>query len=367
MTMTVLLAVILVTRLGTDETRINDQNVPFATSVDAAALAAKGMANDERGYLISGDRRYLGEADARIVQARRAFAAAAQAASTEDERRTVSQASDSFETWVVRLQDEFATFGKDRVAAVKSSLGETRELRKTYEIDLSTAQTLAASSLADGNASIVGSASASRNLLLGCLLAVLAAGLVIGWWMVRLVALPVQRLLTIISDLSPDALRATPAPLPTDDHRHLQPAEEDPPSPVLVARRDASFQLTRFLRSQEGERVLDENGFDFEYALVLALSEDSLGDVMARAAKHPRPAVIAVYLSDSDSTNVVEHFALLGLTRDTMRDAAESPLDGDATIGTLLQLIRKEPAHQMAVSEPAGQLWAVRLLEIADT
>ena len=204
LTLTILLAVVLVARLGSAETRINDQQVPFATSVDAAALAAKGVANDERGFLITGDRRYLGEAHARIVRARMAFAGAVQAASTEEERRTVGQAGESFETWVIRLQDEFATYPKDRAAAVKASLGDTRELRKAYETDLANAQSLAATSLADGNASIAGSAAHSRNLLLGCLLVVLAAGLVIGWWLVRLVAIPVQRLLTLISVLVTD-------------------------------------------------------------------------------------------------------------------------------------------------------------------
>jgi methyl-accepting chemotaxis protein len=202
LTLTILLAVVLVARLGSAESRINDQSVPFATSVDAAALAAKGVANDERGFLMTGDRRYLGEADARVVRARTAFAAALQAAGTENERRMVNQAGESFETWVVRLQEEFATYPKDRAAAVRASLGETRELRKTYETDLAGAQGLAASSLADRSASVAGSAADSRNLLLGCLLVVLAAGLVIGWWLVRLVAVPLLRLLTLLSTVT---------------------------------------------------------------------------------------------------------------------------------------------------------------------
>jgi methyl-accepting chemotaxis protein len=199
LTVTILLAVALMARLATAEMRLNDREIPFASSVDAAALQAKGVANDERGFLMTGDRRYLGEADARIAHARAAFAAAAQAANDAEERRTVSAASDSFETWVIRLQEEFAAYPRDHAASVDASLGSTREVRKNYESSLAQAQVLAQRSIADSDTAIAGAVSRSTRILLGCLAVVLLSGFLMGWWLVRLIAVPLHRLLTFLA------------------------------------------------------------------------------------------------------------------------------------------------------------------------
>ena len=199
LSLTILLAVVLMARLAATEMRLNDTEIPFASSVDSAALQAKGVANDERGFLMSGDRRYLGEADARIAHARAAFAAAAQAANTPEERRTVSAASDSFETWVIRLQDEFAAYPRNRAASVDASLGSTREIRKSYESSLAQAQVLAQRSIADSDSAITRAVSTSTRILLGCLAVVLLLGFLMGWWLVRLIAVPLQRLLSFLA------------------------------------------------------------------------------------------------------------------------------------------------------------------------
>src|SRR4249919_2820426 len=60
-TVSMLLAIGVVTRLAAGESRLNGRDVPFAGYVGSVALAAKGVANDERGFLISGDRAYVGE------------------------------------------------------------------------------------------------------------------------------------------------------------------------------------------------------------------------------------------------------------------------------------------------------------------
>jgi len=62
-----------------DETAFNDRAVPYADSVAAAALTAKGIANDERGFLMTGNGRFIEEADRRVQRARASFAASAAA------------------------------------------------------------------------------------------------------------------------------------------------------------------------------------------------------------------------------------------------------------------------------------------------
>lgn len=51
-------------RLGdVDDARehIGTRSAPYAAALNAAATDMKGMANDERGYLMTGDEKFLGE------------------------------------------------------------------------------------------------------------------------------------------------------------------------------------------------------------------------------------------------------------------------------------------------------------------
>jgi CHASE3 domain sensor protein len=361
LTLTILLAVVLVNRLGSAEIRINDRNLPFATSVDAAALAAKGVANDERGYLISGDRRYLGEAEARMVQARKAFAAASGSAATEEERRAVAQAADSFETWAVRLQDEFATFPKDRAAAVRASLGETRELRKNDETDLAQAQALAVRSLRGENASIAGSAASSRNLLLWCLLAVLCAGLVIGWWMVRLVAAPVQRLLTLVSDLPLQDVLGTGSA--TGEDRSERPATYSEVVKAETERRRLAAKLPVLLAGEPGTRLLGENGVDGS-AVVVTLADDTIDEVMLRVGGHPRSVVVATQLSDDADPRLLDGVAFLRATPAATPDGLVNPLGPSAKMAALWQLVTLDPAVRLVVHHPDGRLYRIEPLPL---
>jgi hypothetical protein len=65
-----LVAIVLVVGLNAGETRLNGRDVSYATAVGAAALGAKGIANDERGFLRTGDPRFIGEAGHRMSGAR---------------------------------------------------------------------------------------------------------------------------------------------------------------------------------------------------------------------------------------------------------------------------------------------------------
>jgi methyl-accepting chemotaxis protein len=199
MTVVILLAILLVARLGAAQMRLNEQDVPFAGAASAAALQAKGVANDERGFLISGDRRYLAEAETRIALARSDFAAARRSATRSEEQRVMEEASAGFDHWVAALRQEFTTYAHDPDAAVTASLGPTRELRKNYEASLAHARSLAQASINRDDSSVAATASHSMRVLLGCLAAVLAIGLLVSRWIIQLIALPVHRLLSLMS------------------------------------------------------------------------------------------------------------------------------------------------------------------------
>jgi methyl-accepting chemotaxis protein len=198
MVLVILLAVVMVARLGHDENRLNQSDVVFTTATAAAALQAKGVANDERGFLISGDRHYVDEATDRMASARAAFAAARQTASTTAQQDAVRRAESGFEAWVVAVRAEFSTYAADRDAAVSASLGTTRELRKAYEHDLAVAQQLGQSSISAGASDVSVTASWSMRILLACLAVVLVAGLVVSTWVIRFIAQPLHSLAALL-------------------------------------------------------------------------------------------------------------------------------------------------------------------------
>jgi methyl-accepting chemotaxis protein len=196
----VLLAVLLILGLRTHETGLQARSVPFATAVAASALDAKSVANDQRGFLMTGDRRFIVEADQRIVDARASLTASRAAASTPAQRRAIGDARAGFERWVQAIHREFAEYStSDRSRVVAESLGADRAQRKRYEAALGTAQTLATSGLRSADASMQAASTRSIAILLACLIVSLITGLGIGYWLVRTIAVPVARLLSIFA------------------------------------------------------------------------------------------------------------------------------------------------------------------------
>ena len=151
----------LVLAFKVDQRPLDERDVQYASAIAAAALDAKGVANDQRGFLLSGDPMFIHEADRRTSDARADFAAAITAAAGPAQRQAVNDARSGFERWVQTMQGEFATFrAGHRQSAVAASLGPDRTLRKTYEQSLANAQAQAAPSV--GSAASSGAAAWSR-------------------------------------------------------------------------------------------------------------------------------------------------------------------------------------------------------------
>jgi methyl-accepting chemotaxis protein len=194
-----LVAIVLVVGLKRDEAHLNDRDVPYASAVATAALNAKGIANDQRGFLLTGDPKFIDEADRRTSDARAAFAAAANAAADPSQRQAVNQAHAGFARWVQAVHGEFATFqAGDHHGAVTASLGPDRALRKTYEQSLAWAQALGANSIQAARSSVAAASSQSVTILVACLLAALTIGAGVTFWLVRSIAMPVARLVAIL-------------------------------------------------------------------------------------------------------------------------------------------------------------------------
>lgn len=178
----VLLALLMVAELGHDATRLSGTDVAFTSAIDNAALQAKGVANDERGYLMSGDRRYMDGAAAGIVTAQTAFDRAVRTATGLQQIQVARNAEAGFEQWLDALEQEFVTYQSNKAAAQSASLGPTRVLRKAYEAELTKAQQLGQTSVSKAASDVTVTTTRSIGILVGCLLAVLVGGLLISVW-----------------------------------------------------------------------------------------------------------------------------------------------------------------------------------------
>jgi CHASE3 domain sensor protein len=133
----IVVAVVSIVSLRSDRTVLRDTNVPYSVAIATAALNAKGMANDERGYLLSGRREFLDLLDQHLLNVRTAFAAAAFAADGARQHGAVDQAHARFERWVLAIRGQFKAFEAGRrAAAARAALRQGREQRRSYEVAL---------------------------------------------------------------------------------------------------------------------------------------------------------------------------------------------------------------------------------------
>jgi methyl-accepting chemotaxis protein len=195
-----LVAVLLTVGLKHHESHLNDRVVPYARAVASAALNAKGVANDERGFLMTGDQKFIDEAETRVREARAWFAASAATASGGAQRRAATEASTGFERWVTVVRGEFAVSqSAGRRGSITSAFGPDRALRKRYEAALARAQALGDGAIRSADDSVEAASSRSITILLVCLLGGLIIGVGIAYWLVRSIAVPVARLVAIFS------------------------------------------------------------------------------------------------------------------------------------------------------------------------
>jgi methyl-accepting chemotaxis protein len=199
--LSILIAVLLVVRLGDDNASLNDHSVPYAKAVAAAALDAKGIANDERGYLMTGDSQFLVQLENRLANARAAFAEAASVTENGVERSAVVEASAGFERWITALETQIVMFESgSRMRAAEAALGPSRDLRKRYERSLARAQVLGDDAIRSNLDAVASASSRSVTILLACLLVALLVGTGVALWLMRTILRPIYTLLALFGE-----------------------------------------------------------------------------------------------------------------------------------------------------------------------
>jgi methyl-accepting chemotaxis protein len=199
-TVTSVVAIALVVRIGDDGENLADRGA-YQESIGSAALAAKTVANDERGYLITGELKYRREATTSVDETLRAFRAASAAATTSVQRQAIASSREQFARWADAVRGEFATYrGGEHDQAIALAVGQNRALRKQYERSLDAAGAMAVLDESQARHTVKHRLTQSVAILIACLILSLALSAAIGIWLAYAIVRPMQRLISLLGD-----------------------------------------------------------------------------------------------------------------------------------------------------------------------
>jgi methyl-accepting chemotaxis protein len=171
---------IVILGMGGQASAEAERQIRHAIAVDDAALHAKGIANDERGFLLSGNEQFLGTITARTELARLAFEEAVRTAD-DGQRPDIALAQEGFEAWIDAVSGTLAMYrAGNNEEAVAQSLGRARELRLEYEDALIQADAHAVGTMRSARGSTETTWSWSVGVLIGYMLIVIAIGVALA-------------------------------------------------------------------------------------------------------------------------------------------------------------------------------------------
>jgi methyl-accepting chemotaxis protein len=171
--------------------------VPYITGLQSAALGAKAAANDERGFLISGEQKFRDEVQERLAKVRASLGQASDAATTPHQRQAVDRIRQSIEGWFTAVEAEFDQYATDKAGAIKAAFGPNRDLRKSYEALLDAETTAAADRLRRGQ-DFTRTVDTARRQVLVLLLSGLALALCFAFYLARLIVVPLRRVASVL-------------------------------------------------------------------------------------------------------------------------------------------------------------------------
>ena len=149
------LALTGVTDLHTTRNHEVGHATTYIGGLESTSIMTKAAANDERGFLLSGDPSFRDEALGRQSLVHASLAAARSIVDLPQEAVTLDAIQTSIDAWFTALRAEFTQYGQDRTGAIATSMGANRQLRKGYEdlltkeIDRAGAELLAGHEFAD--------------------------------------------------------------------------------------------------------------------------------------------------------------------------------------------------------------------------
>ena len=153
---------------GIDDARshMEDKAAPYASSLSAATLEMKATANDERGFLMTGDTEFRDEIAERTEKIHGSLAAAAKLAPDAEAADRIEAITAKFDAWTQAIDAEFELHATDPTGATDVALGANRDLRKAYEAELSDAVAGGDADLAESLHDVAGDTAAARTALI---------------------------------------------------------------------------------------------------------------------------------------------------------------------------------------------------------
>jgi methyl-accepting chemotaxis protein len=166
--------------------------LPYMNSLHNIGLTAKATANDERGYLLTGDAEFLSEIEERLAKVD-GYLEEARGAATDDQSAYLDEIEGGLDAWSASMQSEFQLYAQDPGAGIALAFGATRDLRKGYEEALAAGLEEAEAELMAGASYEETVSDAVRTMIIVCALGVLlAVGL--GYVVARAVRRSLSRL-----------------------------------------------------------------------------------------------------------------------------------------------------------------------------
>jgi methyl-accepting chemotaxis protein len=401
-----LVAVVLVAALvsfgrlgGVDAARghIRQNTAPYASALSAAGVDMKGMANDERGYLMTGDKEFLGEISERAGKIRGELAQARKAAPEADDVNAVGTIGAKFDRWSKALDAEFTLYRSDPAAAVKAALGKNRDLRKAYEDDLKDATADANDDMAASLAEVESQTHGTRVALLLALLILAAVAVGGGLWLERRTS---RRLAPLVDRLrSLDAhdvneldrglgamaegdltLEAVPATEPVQDAVRDQIGEASQTTNALIAKVRHSLTSYNGMRGQLGSLIGEIAGSSRSVSsasLQMATTSDeagrAVGEIATAVGEVAQGAERQVRMVESTRTAVQEAARAAAASSETAqatalaaenaRRAAQDGVDAAEHATAAIREVAVSSQHVAAaiqdLSERSGQIGGI--------
>ncbi|WP_433230534.1 hypothetical protein ACQP2H_01150 [Micromonospora sp. CA-248260] len=112
--------------------------------------------------------------------------------------------------------------------------------------------------------------------------------------------------------------------------------------PDLRERLKAGAALGRFVGTAEGRQHMRNNGYRPEWQIVLALPNDPIRDVLARAQTYKPPVVLAVWFEDKG------RFGFCNVEPNKeVKPGSGDQFGGTATVGMLLELLDQQTKGEL--------------------
>ena len=213
------LGLVLLHRLSSGESTLADKAQPYLADLSSAAVAAKAAANDERGYLMTGDPKFVDEIREKrdpIVYSALDHASSIYAAGSS-ETKAVAAVRSGFETWATARDAELQQYASDRKGAIDLALGSNRDLRKAYESKIDDAVALANAGVTSSDASFTRTSTSAIWVLVGFLAFALLTGIVFAVRLAGSLTARVAKLTVVAEKLSIGDIDGVDATIGGDD------------------------------------------------------------------------------------------------------------------------------------------------------